>query len=191
MKVRKVAVVGGFAVGAALSFAPLASATPTDPLISVVDSEISAENSLFQFEALLAGDYNDITHTTTPGTFDGFLTDADSMKDAPYLDSATEASKVTPLEYELYGVNPIAADMSYYSGPFNEFNGALTEFYNAYNVELFSLLNPNADIASIPLGDLSGPGIDEALAFGTGAGAAGDFLTDGWNDLLGFFGVFS
>ncbi|MGC2564953.1 MAG: hypothetical protein WA488_04355, partial [Mycobacterium sp.] len=52
MNIRKIAVVGGFAVGAALAFAPLASA---DDLTSVLDSEIAGENSLFQLDATLAG----------------------------------------------------------------------------------------------------------------------------------------
>ena len=77
-------------------------------------------------------------------------------------------------------------------GSLNVFNGALTEFDNAYNIELYSMLNPSADITSIPIGDLFGSeeGINEALATGTASLAAGDFLTDGWTDLLGYFGVF-
>jgi hypothetical protein len=51
MNFRKIAVVGSFAAGAALSFAPLAVA---DDLTSSVDSEISGLNALFQAEADIA-----------------------------------------------------------------------------------------------------------------------------------------
>jgi hypothetical protein len=186
MDIRKFAVVGGFAVGAALTFAPLASAVPTDPLISVVDSEIASENSLFETLGLLAGDSKDITVATTPGAFDTIL-----AKDVPFfpVGDTADASNVTPLEYELYGLNPIAAGISSATGPFSEFNGALTEFYDAYNTELFSLANPGVAIDTIPAGDLFGSttGIAEALATGTATSAVTDFLTDGFADLQAFF----
>ena len=44
MNIRKIAVVGSFAAGAALALAPIASA---DDLTSIVDSEISLSNSIF------------------------------------------------------------------------------------------------------------------------------------------------
>jgi hypothetical protein len=191
LKIRNIAVLGSFAAGAALALAPLASAVPTDPLISVVDSEIATENSLFQTYAALVGDSNDITVATTPGTFDTFATPADLLKDAPHLTNVADASQVTPLEYELYGLNPIAAGISSATGPFNEFNGALTEFYDAYNTELFALANPTAAIDTIPLTDLFGSstGIAEALATGSATSAVTDFLTDGFADLQGFFAL--
>jgi hypothetical protein len=186
MDIRKIAVVGGFAVGAALTLAPLASAAPTDPLISVVDSEIASENSLFETYAAFAGDSKDITVATTPGTFDTFATPADLLKDAP---TTAVLGAPTFLESEIYGVNPIAAGISSATGPFNDFNGALTEFYDAYNTELFALANPTAAIDTIPVGDLFGSstGIAEALATGTATSAVTDFLTDGFADLQGFF----
>ena len=64
MNLRKIAVVGGFAAGAALAFAPLASADT--PITSTVDSEITSLNSLFTEEAALAGvSSNDITTGAT------------------------------------------------------------------------------------------------------------------------------
>ena len=54
MDIRKIAVVGSFAAGAALAFAPLASADT--PITTTVDSEIASLNSLFEGEAALAGD---------------------------------------------------------------------------------------------------------------------------------------
>ncbi len=79
-------------------------------------------------------------------------------------------------------------------GSYDVFNGALIEFYDAFNVELYSLLNPNADIASMPLSDLFGASpqaTDAVLALGNASLAADAFLTDGWNDLLGYFGIVS
>lgn len=100
-------------------------------------------NDLFQFDAALVGDSNDITVATTPGVFDTFASTADLLKDAP---QTTVPADVTPLEYELYGVNPIAAGISGGTGPYNELNGALTEFYNAYNSDVYGVLNGNTDL---------------------------------------------
>ncbi|MDT7767064.1 MAG: hypothetical protein QOI30_49 [Mycobacterium sp.] len=189
MDMRRIAVVGSFATGAALALAPLASATPVDPLISVVDSEIAQQNSIFEFEALLAGDSGDITKGGV-GVYDTFTTPADLLKDAPDLDNAADASKVTPLEYEVYGVNPIAAGISDSTGPFNVFNGALTEFYDAYNVELYSLLNPTLAIDTIPSADLLGSSETITDAFTNGTGSVSDvatyFFEFGANDLAGY-----
>jgi hypothetical protein len=183
MDIRQIAVVGSFAAAAALAFAPVASAVPSDPLTPTVDTEIASLNSLFVSEATLAG-----VPSTDYSLADGFdaIKLADIAKDTPLT------APFSTLDYELFGVNPGVAGVAVDPGSYNVFNGALTEFYDAYNVELFSSLNPSDAIASIPLGDLFGSedGINEALAFGTAAGAAGDFLTDGWNDLLGYFGVF-
>ena len=60
MYIRKIGATAGFAAGAAFAFAPLASADV--PITSTVDSEISSMNSLFDFEARLAGDTADIVH---------------------------------------------------------------------------------------------------------------------------------
>jgi hypothetical protein len=175
MNIRKLAVIGGFAVGAALTLAPLASA---DTLGSAVDSEISSLNSLFDSEAALAGDTADIVHHV--GSFDTIL-----PADAPIV---TDPSDLTTLDYELYGLNPIAAGIAGDPGAYNVFNGALTEFSDAYNVELFSLANPTAAIDTIPTADLFGSSsvIADALDTGTATGAITEFLTVGWNDLLGY-----
>jgi hypothetical protein len=133
-------------------------------------------NSLFVSEAGLAGVGGDVV-THGPNTFDTI----------PLID-APNTGTPTILDFELYGLNPIANAASD-PGAFSEFNGALVNFDDAYNVELFSLLNPTAAIGTIPLTDLFGSasGIGEALATGTASGAAGDFLTDGFADLTGFF----
>lgn len=64
MNIRKIAVVGSFAAGAALAFAPLAAA---DDLTPTVDTEIASLNSLFDSEAAFAGD---TVITRGPNTFD-------------------------------------------------------------------------------------------------------------------------
>jgi hypothetical protein len=182
MNIRKIAVVGSFAAGAALALAPHAAA---DNLTPVVDTEVASMNALFQAEALFAG-VPSTDYTVGPQGFDVILP-ADIAKDAP----ATAPFSV--LDYELFGVNPGVAGVAPDPGAFSEFNGALVNFDDAYNVELFSLMNPSAPIDTIPMADLFGSanGIAEALATGTASGAITDFLTDGWNDLLGYFGVFA
>lgn len=171
MTIRKIAVLGGFAVGAALTLAPLASA---DTLTDAVDSEIASLNSLFVSEATLAGDGADVV--THVGSFDTIP-----------LSFAPDSGTPTFLDYELYGLNPIANAASD-PGSYNVFNGALTEFSDAYNVELFSLANPTAAIDTIPAADLFGSAttITDALDTGTATGAITEFLTVGWNDLLGY-----
>ena len=71
------------------------------------------------------------------------------------------------------------------------FNGALTEFDNAYNVELFSLLNPSAAVDTIPLTDLFGSDkvIDAALGTGSDTGAATTFFEAGLADLQGYLDI--
>ncbi len=180
MNMRKIAVVGSFAAGAALALAPLASADPAavpDPLFPFVESEVASMNALFVSEADLAGVGKDVIAPTATQPFDTI-----PLADAP------NTGTPTALDFELYGLNPIANAGSD-PGAFSEFNGALVNFDDAFNVELFSLLNPSAAIDTIPMADLFGTssGIAEALATGTAAGAAGDFLTDGFADLTGFF----
>jgi hypothetical protein len=182
MNIRKIAVLGSFAAGAALALAPLASADPaaTDPLLPFVDGEIASMNSLFVTYADIAGVGNDVV-THGANTFDTI----------PLADAPNTGITPTILDYELYGLNPIANAASD-PGAFSEFNGALVNFDDAFNVELFSLLNPTAAIDTIPMGDLFGSasGISEALATATTGGASAvvtDFLTDGFADLQGFF----
>jgi hypothetical protein len=196
MDIRKIAAVGGLAVGAALTLAPLAAADPAavDPFINIVDSEIASQNSTFEFYALLAGDSADVTKATVPGTYDTIL-----PKDVPYfaVGDTADASKVTPLEYELYGVNPIAAGISN-SPPlgsdtgFEEFNGATTKFDDAYNVLLYAAENKDA---LIPASDLFGNHISDALTqtvagvttAATPAEAFDYFYNFAIGDLGGFF----
>src|SRR6202035_2714131 len=136
MDIRKVAVVGSFAAGAALAFAPLASATP-DPLISVVGSEESLLNSLFVGDATLAG-----VPSTDYSVVDGF--DVIKSADISAVQGSGATLGTTPFDYLVYGVDPTAAGLATDPGSYNVFNGALTEWADAYNIELYSLLNGGA-----------------------------------------------
>ena len=108
MKARKVAVVAGFATGAAIAFAPLASAVPTDLIDfdSINNSEIASLNSLFSLGGTLTGVPDSAYTGGGPGELLG-LTSAGLATYAP-PDPAT-AADVTAFEYYLYGVDPIDA----------------------------------------------------------------------------------
>src|ERR1700761_8876536 len=170
MQIRKIAVLGSFAAGAALALAPLASA---DDLTSTVESEISALNAIFESEAATAGDSGDVV--SHAGSFDTIPL-ADAPQTAPF----------TALDTELYGINPAGADPSPAPGSYDVFNGALIEFDDAYNAALYSLLNVSN---LIPADDLIGSSttIDAALATGSDAGAFTTFFDAGEADLFAYF----
>jgi hypothetical protein len=172
MSIRKIVAAGGFAIGAALAFAPLAAA---DNLGSTVDTEVSGLNDLFTVESFLAGDGADVITSTTPGVFDTI-----PLADAP-------VAGTSPLDYLLYGLNPAVTGPSSDPGAYDVFNGALTEFSDAYNSAADGLLN--GDTTLIPDADLFGSSSEIATALGTGTdfGAAADFLSNGIGDLAGFF----
>jgi hypothetical protein len=180
MDIRKIAVVGGFAVAAALTSAPLASA---DDLTTTVDSEIASLNSIFTSEADLVGDGSAVV---TGGT--GVL-DTIPPADAP------DAAPLTTLDYELYGPlaslligvdNPVslAPYLDPAPGAQDVSNGALAEFDDAYNALAFGL----NDSALIPTTDLVAPvdiATEEAGNITTEAGLFGNFVDTGVADLLG------
>jgi len=160
-----------------------ASTAEVDPLLPTVTSEVASMNSLFQGIALLTG-VPSADYAVGPQGFDIIL-----PGDVP----AVQGVGTTPFDFAIYGVNPSAAGLAGDPGAFTEFNGALVNFDDAYNVELFSLLNPTAPVGDIPLTDLFGSSssIAEALGTGTATGAITDFLTNGYNDLLGYLGIFA
>jgi hypothetical protein len=179
MDIRKIAVVGGFAVAAALTFAPLASA---DDLTTTVDSEIASLNSTFESEAAIAGDSADVTPGGT-GVLDTIL-----PADAP------DAAPLTTLDYELYGLgansligvdDPTSGDpyLDPAPGAQDVFNGALAEFDDAYNALAYGL----DDSALIPTADLVSP-VDiatvEAGSITTEAGLFANFYDTGLTELL-------
>jgi hypothetical protein len=163
MDIRNIAALGGLAAGAALTFAPLASA---DDLSSILDSEIASMNSIFVGEADVAGVGSDVV-TNGTNTFDTI----------PVADvNATLAS-------ELYGLNTTGNAVTD-PGSYTLFNGALTEFYDADNALLYAALNNDT---LIPASDLFGSAHEIGIALGTGTdlGAAGDFFSAGLADLAG------
>lgn len=118
----------------------------------------------------------------------------DIMKTTDPAQDAPATVSFSALDYGIFAVNPAFAGVPAEAGSYDVFNGALTEFYDAYHVELYSWLNPNVDITPIPSDDLFGASpqaTDAVLALGNASLAADAFLTDGWNDLLGYFGVIS
>jgi hypothetical protein len=184
MNIRRIAAAVTFATGAALAFAPLASADLGDTVTSTLDSEISSQNSLFELQALFAG----VTDVTKGGVG---VYDSVPLTDVPH---ALTYGAVTPLETELYGANPIVAGISSgISGPFNEYNGALTEFYNAYNVGVFAAANNNA-LDTNPANYLGSQTTDAAVLGAPNAtvtSAEQAFFNLGLGDLKGFDAIFA
>lgn len=187
MYIRKIAAAAGFACGAALSFAPLAAAAPDPTLVTdTLDSEIAALNSNFELDALFAGDSADITKGGA-GVFDTFKTPADLLKDAP---QATDYGHVTTLETELYGANPIIAGISSDTGPYSAFNGALTQFYNAYDVAVYAAAN-NGNLDTNPADYIENNALNHALTLGTPTAAEQYLLNFGQGDLQGYDAIFA
>jgi hypothetical protein len=175
MSVRKIVAVGGFAVGAALTLAPLAAA---DDLTSTVSSEIASANDAFQTDTFLTGNYADVVYNT--GAFDTIKAADAPVSGASWLDSL------------LYGVDPAEAGPSAVPGAYDVSNGALIQFDDAYNVLDYSYLNsgalvPAADLLSVP----STTTVAEALATDSVQGAFTTFLDQGWTDTLEYFGIFT
>jgi hypothetical protein len=170
MNIRNIAVAGGFAVGAALAFAPLASA---DDLTPVVDSEISMLNSLFDSEAAIAGDSADIISASpATGAFDTI-----PLTDAP------DTAPFTTLDYELWGISPAVAGPTSDPGSYDLFNGALGKFDDAVNVLLYAGENNGA---LIPADDLFGSHVSTALSGGTDASAFEYLYNFAIGDLSGY-----
>ena len=174
MEIRKIAVVGGFAVATALTSAPLASA---DDLTTAVDSEISTMNSIFVSDVAISG-----------GPASGeIITHGANTFDTTTLQYAPDSGTPTLLDYEVYGINPISSAVPD-PGSYNVLDGALAEFADAYNLDLYSLANPDAAVNSIPSVDLFGsePTITTALGEVSFSLAIGVFLVNGLNDLFGY-----
>jgi hypothetical protein len=174
VNIRKIAVVGSFAAGAALALAPIASA---DDLTTIDSDEISVLNSIFTIETDLAGDSSDVTLANAANPFD-IITPADI--------TAVQGAGSTPFDFLVYGLDPSAAGLASDPGSYNVLNGALTEFSDAYNVELYSLLNPGVAVDTIPLTDLIGSSTN--IADGLAATDPAEFFFNfGLGDLSGFF----
>jgi hypothetical protein len=178
--IRKIAVAAGFATGAALALAPLASADPVE-ITSTVSSEIASLNSLFDIQAALAGNSADITTNAA-----GF--DIVPLADAP---QATVPADLTALDYFLYGVNPIQAGIAPDPGSYELFNGALGKFDDALNVELYAAENAGAIDPNDADFIGSASSIDHAQGLATATDAAQYFFNFGVGDLEGYLGIFA
>jgi hypothetical protein len=178
MDIRKIAVVGGFTVGAALAFAPIASADT-----SILDTEISSLNALFTVDTDLAGDSADVTAPTGSNPFD-IITPADITT----VQGIGTTAGTTPFDFLTYGVDPSAAGLSSDPGSYDVLNGALVEFDNAFNVELYSLENNGALDTNV--GDyIQNSALDHALTLGSTTDAADYLFNFGLGDLQGFFDI--
>jgi hypothetical protein len=170
--------------GAATAAADPAVVPATDPLASTVASEVASMNALFQTEAFFAG-VPSTDYSVGPQGFD--------IVNVAAVPTVQDGG-TTPLDYMLYGVDPVKAGLATDPGAFTEFNGALVNFDDAFNTGLYALFN-NGDLitGASAANDLFGSAtsISEALATGTATSAITDFLTDGYNDLLGYFGIFT
>ncbi len=164
-----------------MAFAPLAAADPA-AVTSVLDSEISAENSLFESYAALGG-VTDVVKGG-PGVFDSFGSVA---TDAP---QATTFGAVTPIETYLYGANPILAGISSDSGPYSEFNGALSQFFNAYDVALYASEN-NGMLDTNTADYIENNALNHALTLGTPQAAEQYLYNFGLGDLKGYDAIFA
>ncbi len=177
MNLRKIAVVGGFAVGAALTLAPLASAdTPVDP--SIIDSEIASLNSLFAADTTAAAVPS--TEIATGGT--GVFTTIDPS-------DVTSVEANTTFDDLVYGFNP--SNLTTDPGSYDVLNGALIKFDDAINVGIYALENagnnvPLTDFATDGVFGLSSTAATD-LAGETASAAITTLLTDSYSDLLGYF----
>jgi hypothetical protein len=183
MDIRKIAAAAVFATGAALAFAPFAAATPVDPTLvtDTLGSEVSSLNGMFQFDALLSGVPSTDYAASGVHGLDTILL-ADVMKDVP------QTGTPSTLDDLLYGVDPFKAGVSSDSGAFSEFNGALTQFDNAYNVELYSLSDGGTLDTNLPDYIFNGT-IQKVLdtAGETPTQAFDTLYNAGVGDLSGFF----
>jgi hypothetical protein len=178
MNLRKIAVVGGFAVGAALTLAPLASAdTPIDP--SILDSEIASLNSLFAADTTAAAvPTADLVTGTNEFTTIG----------AGFVDTV-EGNGSTLFDELVYGFNP--TNVTDDPGAYDVLNGAIVKFDDALNVGIYALENagsnvPLADFATDGVFGISGTAASD-LAGETASAAITTLLTDSYSDLLGYF----
>lgn len=166
---RKFGVLTGLAVGAAIALTPLASAAGDEfDFNSILAGEIQSMNFLFETGAMLAGvDSDDIVKAD--GAFDTLS--PDSTDNEAFLSL-------------LYGFNP--DNVASVPGAYGLFNGATINFYDAFNVGLYAVLN-DGDL--ITAEDLLGSSanIEAALEGGTVADAVGYFLEQGVNDIFGYF----
>jgi hypothetical protein len=134
---------------------------------STLTSEISSLNSMFETDAALTG--VPTADLVTPVS--GFDT---------LVPGLTESPQLSAFETAVFGFNPDSVSPD--PGSYDLLNGALGQFDNAYNVGLFSLLDPTGTFDPT---DIIGT---HAAFLNDGATVAiGEFLQQGFTDLLGYF----
>lgn len=182
MNMRKIVVVGGLAAGAAFGLAPLAAAD-TDPLASVVDSEIASMNFLFGIDTFLSG-------VPAADIIEGPLGFNIINPDA--IDTVQDNGS-TLFAHLVYGFNPLEAGLATDPGAYSIFNGAMVPFDDGINSLLYAFMNNGAVLDwDGGTGDLFGGSSMEAIANGADSGwsEAADYFQFAWGDLMGYFGIF-
>lgn len=194
MTMRKIGVLGSFAAGTALALAPLAAATDEAPAFdwdSVRDGQIASMNWLFATGASLGGfDSDDFAQEGTGKVADGAAAYDTILKSTILGDDNTN---------NLFGqfLGGVNWDDQFGStiGSFHVFNGALVQFTDASNVLLYAMVNNGAEIdaadaSNYLFGNAAGAmGWDAALA-GDGYWAdATNFMENGINDMMGYWGL--
>jgi hypothetical protein len=169
MNIRKIALVSSFVAGAALAFAPLASA---DDLSATLDSEIASLNSLFESQVAVAGDTADLTQATN-------VLDTILPADAP------DAAPFTTLDYELYGPWASVLTLDPEPGAYDLFNGALVEFDDAYNTFASLLFTTDSVISPTDLLGVADAALDDGSL--TDATLFSDFFNTGLADVVAYF----
>jgi hypothetical protein len=183
MDIRKIAVLGSFAAGAALALAPLASADPaaTDPVTSILSGEIASLNSMFVTDADLAGDNADLQAPTATDPFEMIN---------PTDVGTVQGTGTTPFDYLIYGVDPAKAGLAGDPGSYNLLNGAEAKFDDAFNAELYGLANGGAVDPNAADFIGSASSITTATEMASAAAEAQYFFNFGLGDLEGFLGIF-
>jgi hypothetical protein len=141
------------------------SATSIGDINPTIGNEIVQLNNIFELDGKLAGVYGDIApHGST-----AFGASFDTI---PATDLNTSFNDLVT------GLNP--SNVSTDPGSYDVLNGALTEFYNAFNVEDYALTNGGA---LLPLADTFGT----ADFTGSIPTVVSEYLQLGLSDLAGYF----
>lgn len=199
MNMNKIGVIGTFAAGAALAFAPLAAATdgetPETPAFdwdSVRNGQIASMNWLFATGASLGGfDKDDFVQVGTGKVDDGTAA-FDTILKSTILGDDDDTKN---LFGQFLGGVDWEDQFGGTIGSFHVFNGALVQFTDASNVLLYAMVNNGAEIdaadaSNYLFGNAGGAmGWDAALA-GDGYWAdATNFMENGFNDMMGYWGL--
>ena len=146
-------------------FAPATTTVAPTDIDPTISNEIVQLNNLFELDGKLAGVFGDIVPNinSIPGNYVGFDTIPVNDLNATFNDLVTGA-----------------AGASGDPGSYDVLNGALSELFNASNVEIYSLLNAGALLPGVDI-------IGTHAELGTVAASVGEYLTLASSDLAGYF----